>query len=71
MHEIEQMLVFISIFAKLSSSSVQSSRTEYSLNPDYFYPPTPTPGIVVMRQFQTTYEVEIWYGRVIQPNYGN
>ena len=36
----------------------QSSRTEYSLNPDYFYPPPPLPGIVVMRHFQTSRRVK-------------
>ena len=38
-----------------SSVPVQSSLTEYSLNPDYFYPPHPhPPGIVVMKHFQTS-----------------
>ena len=53
-----------------SSVTVQSKSspvgTEYSLNPDYFYPHPP--GIVIMRHFQTTYEVDIWYGSIIQPN---
>ena len=48
-----------------SSVPVQSSQTEYSLNPDYFYPQPRDSSNETLLDFL---EGEIWYRSFIQPN---